>query len=168
MKDMIDAVDKCIDKAFEEFGICIRDDLTIRWDLRGQAAGQACKKGDNLILRLNLQAISLDRDWVIKEVIPHEIAHLICFIAPYLGRNHNRNWRNVCVRLGGSGSTTHDKPLKKARNVRQYVYHKGDQKVKVTSIRHKRIQKGVAYRLTSGERLDKTWDYKEKNRERAI
>jgi predicted SprT family Zn-dependent metalloprotease len=42
---------------------------------------------------------------VLEDVIPHEVAHLVCMLRPQHGHSHahDEGWAKVARRLGGSG-----------------------------------------------------------------
>ena len=77
--------------------------LVLRFDLHGKCAGQALYERDAhgrvaLSLRINREAYDLAPAHVLHETIPHEIAHLICFLGPRV-RSHGPEWRRVFVQL---------------------------------------------------------------------
>lgn len=45
-------------------------------------------------------------------VIPHEIAHFVAKVK-LIGKNHDDGWRNLCLDLGGNGTTCFDESRKK-------------------------------------------------------
>lgn len=57
-------------------------------------------------VRLNRLAIVQNPLDMLEDTIPHEVAHLVCHLRPYLGRGHDNGWRTVCLALGGSGKAT--------------------------------------------------------------
>lgn len=44
---------------------------------------------------------------MIKQIIPHELAHIIC-MANNWDMGHGRIWKQVCMLLGGNGNMHHD------------------------------------------------------------
>lgn len=131
----------CLAKAVEEFGLYNLEDVDISYDLKGQCAGQAGKRNGTYFLRFNLDAIKLDFEDMAYDTVPHEVAHLVCFEDPRLGKNHNRGWKNVCLALGGSGKRTHDLQLERARKVKRFVYKLSDgTEVQLTKGKHKKVQ----------------------------
>ena len=82
--------------------------VEIRFDLKGRCAGTASRRNGRYVLRFNHDMLSREAfDHVLNDTVPHEIAHLVCFMNPMLGRNHNHGWAHVCMRLGGSGARCH-------------------------------------------------------------
>ena len=55
---------------------------------------------------INREAIKQNPEWVRDDVVPHEIAHIVCFIYPHLGSGHDEGWVEVTKRLGGTGRST--------------------------------------------------------------
>lgn len=95
------------------YGVDIKP--TIGFNLTGRVAGWAsCKHcrftGQRVFgLRFNQQLIAGRHFEDIRdETVPHEVAHLVCYARPELGRNHDAGWRRVCLALGGNGKTRHD------------------------------------------------------------
>ena len=139
--EFIKRVRKCIEDSIEKFGVHEIEDAEIRFDLKGHCAGQAMKKNGKYILRFNPEAIEKDFNDMANNNIPHEVAHLVCFVRPMLGRNHDRGWKNVCVALGGSGERTHSIELSRARKVKRYVYSLDDgTEILLTKARHNKVQ----------------------------
>ena len=58
-----------------------------------------------ILLRLNKSAIEQNIEAVLSDVIPHEIAHIVCEMRPQHGDKHDGGWAKVCKRLGGTGLT---------------------------------------------------------------
>lgn len=144
------AVKAKLREAFDIYGITLPvDAVRIRNDIRGQMAGWASWKPNgnqiNYGLRFNHEAILKHNEEMTKDTIPHEVAHIVCYIKPHLGKNHDDGWKAVCRRLGGDDSRTHDMVLTKARIVpsRRQKYNLPDGRVcEVGPKHHKMIQGG--------------------------
>lgn len=131
----------CVDKAVEEFGLCAIKNVHISYDLKGRCAGQAVKRHGAYFLRFNFDAIKLYFEDMAREAVPHEVAHLVCFENPRLGKNHDRGWKNICRILGGSGNRTHNLQLERARKVKRFVYRLSDgTEVQLTKGKHEKVQ----------------------------
>jgi SprT protein len=84
----------------------------IRFDLRGRAAGMAGMRFGHTVLRFNRDMLGREAfDHLLNNTVPHEIAHLVCFVKPSLGRNHDAGWARVCRALGGNGETCHSEKV---------------------------------------------------------
>lgn len=84
----------------------------IRFDLKGRAAGQARQKYGVYSIRFNRHMLTNDGwDHLYNETIPHEIAHIVCYMRRELGHNHDAGWRRVCIALGGSGARCHNEEV---------------------------------------------------------
>lgn len=82
-------------------------------------------------LSFNLHVAAQNPDGYIGETIPHEVAHLV---DSYMRRNertkrgrgshHGPNWKAICKRLGGSGTTRYifDAEMKPAKAMPRYEY----------------------------------------------
>jgi len=129
--------------------------VQIRFDLRGRVAGMAgCRFNffggstfDHFV-RFNVDMIANDSyDHIINDTVPHEFAHIVCYMNPLLGRNHDAGWKKVCMALGGSGERCHSEKVSYAKGKTfQYLTTVG-RLVTVSENRHRKIQSGVTYRV---------------------
>jgi predicted SprT family Zn-dependent metalloprotease len=56
------------------------------------------------IISLNKNYINSNKYFYISEIIPHEMAHIICFENKLINVSlHNNDWKNLCIIMGGSG-----------------------------------------------------------------
>ena len=105
-------------------------------------------------LEVNVQAIEVDWDHVTYETIPHEMAHIVNrYINGDQVKCHGIEWKRIARRLGCQGNRTHNMPLQKVRQRRPsrkftYLATCGTE-VEMSSIRHKRLQRGSYYTLRS-------------------
>lgn len=96
-------------------------------------------------------------DHLINDTVPHELAHIVCFFKPELGRNHNPGWRQVCRQLGGSGQRCHKEEVTYAKGTTYYYTTSTNHTVTLSLQRHRRIQKGTSYHFKNGRgRVDRT------------
>lgn len=56
-----------------------------------------------ILLRLNKDAVEQNLTLVLSDVIPHEMAHVVCLLRPEQGTGHDIGWQAVCRTLGGTG-----------------------------------------------------------------
>lgn len=149
-------VQECIKLAEVKFGITMPD-VQVRFDLRGRAAGMACKRGNLYYIRINKNHLMLGgKTWehMIDNVIPHEIAHTVCQFNPGFGRKHDGGWKRVCIALGGNGERCYsDEDAPEAIAMLQpYVYiTTNGSEVRVTKVIHKKIQSGHSYAYRDGK-----------------
>lgn len=143
------AVKAKLREAFDIYGITVPvDSIRVRCDIRGQVAGWASGKpragGMVYGLRFNHEAILNHNEEMTKDTIPHEVAHIVCYIKPQLGRNHDFGWKAVCRRLGGDDSRTHDMVLTPAKIVpsRRQKYNLPDGRVCEVGPKHHRMIQG--------------------------
>ena len=138
-------------KAFEQYGIVEPDyrEVDIRCDIRGKCVGQAGYKyvlgARKYYLRFNAEAIEKHNDEMVNDTTPHEIAHLVCYIKPELGKNHDSGWKQVCRELGGDDSRTHDMVLTPAKTHNRHEYRLIDGSIGTLGPKqHNRLQRGQA------------------------
>lgn len=149
----------CIEAAEEKYGLL--GPVDIRFDLKGMAAGQAQLRRGKLIVRFNREALAKDWDHMVRETIPHEIAHLVAYARPNLGaKGHNAMWKRIAQSLGCKGDRCHTIQLTPTRKRVRYFYKlPSGTELLVGPQQHKNIQKlGLAagYKLkTTGERIDR-------------
>ena len=148
---------ECLFKAQRLYGLSDewREGIQIKFQNKGRTAGTASVKRGQMILSFNEQMLCAEhRDRLLNDTIPHEIAHLVCFSLPQLGKNHDRGWKRVCIQLGGNGERCHDLPLARARKTRKRqraLYVVGGKELPVGLTQHKRIQSGTrSYRCSQG------------------
>lgn len=149
-------VAECVAKANQLYSITLPN-VQIRFDLKGRAAGIAMVRYGQYILRFNVNHIRLGgKSWehLLNDTVPHEVAHLVCFHNPQLGRAHDYGWKRVCIALGGNGSRCYseqDAPEAVAAQ-RPYVYTTTTgHKCPVSPIIHKKIQAGRTYTMRGGQ-----------------
>lgn len=141
----IDEVHNCLKKAFRIYDIrhVTIEDITIDTSLRGKCAGQATIRRGEYGLRFNTEAINKYYDHMVNDTIPHEVAHLICFINPRLGKNHDKGWKRVCRSLGGDDARTHTMNLSPAKKTTTHKYLVQGEVVELGPKRHAKLQKGI-------------------------
>lgn len=165
-------VAQCIATAETKFGIKLPH-IDIRFDLKGRAAGMACKRDGVQYLRFNRELMMIDGGWnhIINNTVPHEVAHAVCQAFPQFGKNHNSGWTRVCCALGGNGQrafsseacgedvTAYMKTRTRKQTKIKYITTSGAVTV-VSATVHNRIQAGTSYTLRSdGSKLNRTCQY---------
>ena len=155
-QQIIDKVQKCIDLARvviplgsnfcgDEFPV-----PEVEFYNKGRAAGKAVRTADGrLIVQFNREACEKYLDEMLNDVVPHEVAHIVCYINPALGRRHDGGWKRVCKTLGGTASGTHSMALTPAKQVsRMWLYKDTAGKIReVTTRLHNRMRReGIRYR----------------------
>lgn len=116
------------------------DHVGIRFDLTGRCAGMAHRRGGTYFMRFNRDMLTREAfDHVLNDTVPHEIAHIVCFMDPHLGSNHNHGWMNVCRRLGGTGARCHREEVVYGKGITyEYTTTKGHQ-VRVSQSIHTKM-----------------------------
>lgn len=117
----------------------------IVYEVRGRVAGQASYRGTKYKLDFNREAVLNYNDDMTVDTIPHEVAHLVCFANPRLGRNHDAGWKRVCRELGGDDSRCHDMTLTPGKQVNRYEYYHNATKltINVGEKTHRKLQMGA-------------------------
>jgi predicted SprT family Zn-dependent metalloprotease len=107
--------------------------------------------GYKLGLEFDIRAISEDVEYVLDKVVPHEVAHLVCFINFNVKgskiKPHGREFKAICAMLGGemSASTKRFKtmaPIRKPRSIYRFKYLSVDgEEILLTKAQHDLLQK---------------------------
>ncbi|URC15240.1 SprT-like domain-containing protein [Paraglaciecola Antarctic GD virus 1] len=156
---------ECKKDAEEKYGVNMGL-LTLRTTLRGTKMGSANMSfagGPKLWINLNINAINgtkVQRDYVIDVTIPHEMAHIVNFLLPSSGKDHNRGWKSVCLALGGNGTVKYSgSEVGNISSSKNYNYLISGKNVSIGRIRHGRIQAGTtSYNFNDVEILKSMWD----------
>jgi predicted SprT family Zn-dependent metalloprotease len=107
------------------------------------------RKATQFSLRFNCELIQGEHfDDMMSNTVPHEVAHLVCYARPELGRKHDAGWKRVCVALGGNGKRTHNYDVV-VRGRFDYITDKGN-KVSVTKKYHNYVQMGGSLTFKKG------------------
>jgi predicted SprT family Zn-dependent metalloprotease len=126
--------------------------VAVRFDLKGRSAGQAGRRGDQYFMRFNADMLTREAfDHLLNETVPHEIAHIVCFMDPSLGWNHNTGWTTVARKLGCSGKRYHTEEVVRGKGTTyEYTTDRGH-KVRVGDKHHAHVQQGGALRYKHGK-----------------
>lgn len=147
-------VDQLWARAADRLG-CRLPECRVRVDLEGLAAGRCLfTRGRGIpAVTLRFNARSLTEPWLLDdtlaETVPHEVAHGAIGVWAQQQRRrvrpHGPEWLALCRALGGSGRTTHELPLKRARRHREYEYRLDDGRcIWLGPVQHRRLQEGRA------------------------
>lgn len=155
--DFMTAVYKCLELAAEKFGIDM-DDVVIDFNAKGQVSAYAYYQNGVYGLSFNPEAVEKYTEDMIKDTIPHEVAHLVGFKTIKYGiKGHNKNWKAATRMLGGSGERCHTYKLTPARKrtIHRYLYTTpSGVTIQTTAQKHNKIQSGHIFRVNrTGEYL---------------
>lgn len=152
---------ECIATAEKQYRVAFGE-VAIYFDITGnRIAGQACYDDTKFWLRFHPDAVENHFEKMVAETIPHEVAHLVCFANPKLGKSHDAGWASVYHTLSGGqeASRTHDLEFGKARRkLKTFDYMAScGTIVTLTSIRHNKLQRGTVeyYSLAGGGKITK-------------
>jgi predicted SprT family Zn-dependent metalloprotease len=146
VQEVRNKVAELVTKANQVYNITLPD-VAIRFDLKGRCAGQAGFKHGQYYMRFNLEMMrGAGWDHIINDTVPHELAHIVCFFKPALGRQHDNGWRRVCMMLGGSGERCHSEEVVYAKGHTFAYTTSTGHTVSVSETIHRRIQQGRVYR----------------------
>jgi len=122
--------------------------VRISFDLRGRSAGKAGGRGYRLpgssyYVKFNRDMLTREAfEHVINDTVPHEYAHVVCYMGPSKGKNHDYGWARVCRALGGSGARTHSEEVVYGKGLTyEYTTDRGH-KVRLSEKRHRYVQGG--------------------------
>lgn len=147
-------IDKCkavFAKAKELYGLDMSQ-VGIHFDLKGRAAGMACRRGSQYFMRFNRDMLTREAfDHVLNDTVSHEIAHICCFMNRTLGSNHDAGWTRVCRALGGTGDRTHSEAVVYGKgHTYEYTTDRGH-KVRMGDKHHATVQRGIPLRYKNNK-----------------
>lgn len=137
----------CCKRAEDIFDVSLGN-VAISWFARGNTIGWA---RTNYSLRFNEAAFIAKPEHMLREIVPHEVAHLVVFAMQrsyhhVIGGPHGKTWKIVCAALGGNPSRTTDayKDVDlRARKTRQWLYRvNSGREIWVSTKMHNSIQHG--------------------------
>lgn len=135
--------------------------VDIMFDIRGRSAGLAMvdrKYGKvSYHISYNTHFIKANFEDFIKNIVPHEVAHILCFMKPTLGKGHDYGWASVCQELGGSADRCHAYELDYS-DYYTYITTTGHE-LKISKHRHTKIQKGRRYIHSKLGMVNNTCEY---------
>jgi predicted SprT family Zn-dependent metalloprotease len=119
--------------------------IQVRFDLRGRVAGWAGSRGGRYFMRFNTDMMqNTGWDHVLNNTVPHELAHVICFVQG-TDSGHGSTWARTCRALGGNGERCHSEAVTYAKG-QTYVYTTSTGRtIHLSSIKHGKIQQGATY-----------------------
>jgi predicted SprT family Zn-dependent metalloprotease len=152
-QQIVDACKASFVKAKELYPHLNFDAVGIRFDLVGRCAGMAHRRGTHYFMRFNRDMLNREAfDHILNDTVPHEVAHIVCFMDPRLGRNHDYGWANVCRKLGGTGARTHKEEVVYGKGLTYEYTTTTGQKVRISQQLHSRMhQRGATYTYRGGK-----------------
>jgi predicted SprT family Zn-dependent metalloprotease len=150
-QQILERCQQVIAKAMVLYGLDMSS-VQVRFDLRGRAAGQAYRRGMQYGVRFNRDMLTREAfDHVLNNTVPHEFAHIACFMNPELGRNHDSGWKKVCIALGGTGLTGHREEVVFGKGATyEYITTTG-QTVRVGDRYHQKVRAGTTLTFRGGK-----------------
>lgn len=124
-------------------------DPAVKFYTSGKSAGKAYGYSK---VSYNIHVFAQDMETFMRDVIPHEIAHVVC---SFLGwdKGHGNNWKRVCRVLGGNGQRTYSPEgieFSGTRTRKKYEYKATCGTIVLLSdVRHGKMKRGMSYSLTN-------------------
>lgn len=132
-QQVVDRIKKIIDQARVLYGVDLST-TKISFNLRGRVAGWAICRKDRYTGRITELKVKINHDMLhresfdsmLNETVPHEMAHLVCFVRPDLGSGHDSGWAAICEAFGGNGERLHENQVVFGRgNTYEFVTDRG-------------------------------------------
>jgi len=156
MREAEHRTEALLDQARRAFGVTVPAPQ-VRFDLRGQAAGQVRHvqvleqgRAQGRIWQIRYNAVLLQREpkAFLAQTVPHESAHLVAFAL--FGRSirpHGPEWQGIMRHFGAEPRRCHDFQVAdlRTRRLRRFDYHCACRTHQLTSTRHHRAQAGQTY-----------------------
>jgi len=145
-----------VERAKELYGMDLSQ-VRVSFDMRGRAAGKAGGRGYRMpgsayYVKFNRDMLTREAfDHVHNDTVPHEYAHIVCFMDPSKGKNHDHGWARVCQQLGGTGARTHREEVVHGKGATyEYTTDRGH-KVRLGDKHHRKVQAGSTLRFRAGK-----------------
>lgn len=147
-QQVVDATQGYIGVAQRYLGLAIAA-ITVRFDLRGRAAGMYTHREGQRTIRFNPWLFANFFADNLQNTVPHEVAHYLCDVIYGLRsvRPHGKEWRTLMVMLGAEPLTRHHYDLQgvPVRRQRRIAYRCACRQHALSLQRHRRIQSGLGY-----------------------
>nr|MBV6630867.1 SprT-like domain-containing protein [Oceanococcus sp. HetDA_MAG_MS8] len=130
---------------FAQLGYGLECEPTIRWDLRGQAAGQAILQTHTV--RLNAELLQSAGEQMTRHTLIHELCHLAVWRRHgRRARPHGPQWQNLMRAMGEEPKRCHDLAASPSRRQRRFRYACACTTVhELSTTRHHRVLRGERY-----------------------
>lgn len=125
----------------------------IKWHSGVRTYGYASSYQRRYELSYNTQYTEAHADEMIKEIVPHEVAHLIHFYlkeqgrAPSGERPHGKTWQTIARKLGASGNRLYaidNCAVVSTRKIKLFTYANEDGiSITMKANMHKKLQMGL-------------------------
>ena len=178
LRARVEEVEALARKLYPSYAYRSRPSVSFKY--KGLAAGTAHYTTNAIMLNAG-QAVQSDA--IERLTVPHEVAHLVARCLFPRASAHGREWRSVCLALGGDGKRCYSAEERgvtviKGRQTSQYLYHTTvGTEVWVGPVHHARLQKngdvglfsgreGYSLRTGTGHRIIKT-GYRHRSRSKA-
>lgn len=140
---IIDKVNEVVALARLRYPSYVHPTPSVQFYTTGSTAGKA---RSHTLLMFNLNVFEQDLPRFLSTTVPHEIAHTVCN-ALMLDRGHGKNWKRVCVALGGNGQRCyHSDGLTLKTRGKRYEHKATCGTVLLCgAVTHKRIMSGSSY-----------------------
>jgi SprT protein len=121
--------------------------VTVRHDLRGASAGQLRQGYDgSLLIRYNLAMALRQPEAFLAETVPHEVAHVVTSVCHGRVRPHGPEWQAVMRWFGfAQPQRCHQFETPVGRRQRRWPYRCACREHRLSTTRHHRAQRGLAY-----------------------
>lgn len=135
---------------------CISQEVSISFYTAGSSAGWASHfyehgKIKRLSLRFNSYFIESNYNYMVYDTIPHEVAHLVCYLLyPHQEIGHNHIWNEICINLGGTGRRYHTMKAPTGKKKITYEYNVNGINVYLPEKDHFKAQKSFINYPVSG------------------
>lgn len=112
MKDYIIKVEECLDIVRENYpntlNIPVKNDILVNAEFMNSGilaftTHYPWAKHIRFVIALNRKLHEHHSDIYLREIIPHEMAHVICFNNNVSTNAHCDTWKELCKLMGGSG-----------------------------------------------------------------
>lgn len=146
-------VNEVVELARSLYGNLPHVNLSVFNHAKHHAVATVC--GDYLMIQFSDESINKYFNDIINDIIPHEVAHLVA-IYFYKNKTHNKQWKEICLALGGNGKAVTTNILTPKRLHRYHKYELDSEEIIwLSTMKHRQIQNGTLFRTEKTNELIK-------------
>lgn len=140
--------------ALEHFGVDLSN-VEIKFNITSdRTLGQAQHRGNRFIMRFHPKAIEYNYEEYRDSTVPHELAHIVCFMKPSLGKNHDSGFKRVATMLGdirhGAATTRAFLGMGDERTKERHMYRHQGRDIIIGPGQHRKVLSGHVYNVKNG------------------
>lgn len=138
ISDIAEVIHNRFEEAKNRYGL-IWERPVFNFQLKGTTAGRANLRAN--LIKVNEELYRRNKSDFLKQILPHEVAHLAAF-RQFSDRGHGNGWKRVMVDFGLQPLRCHSydvSEVKRSNNTRKFYYTCGCSRLEISTTIHNRI-----------------------------